>query len=258
MNFQPRIISVQSAKGGVGCSLIASNLAIALLYETKKPVCLVELDVIHGGCQAGLFNIEPDISKNKNIKALIEQGKITKEGFLKNIIKHKTGLNILSAETSEELESLSTRQVIDILSTAGSIYENIVVDLAQPYISEELITTFDFSSLVALVMTPDIITFEHTQKYLELMQNLNFPASKFQLVLNMAGISTTELDLNTIQSYMNRKVYGKIPFDVQNVMTSINTGIPVMENALNVQPSLTTTSITSMMKLQNRAILEFS
>lgn len=258
MSIQPRIISVQSAKGGVGCSIIASNLAIALLYETRKPVCLIELDAVHGGCQSALFNIDSEVSKSKNITNLIEAGTITKETFLKNIIKHKTGLNILSAETLEELESLTTQEVIDILSTAGSIYENIVVDLAQPYISEELITTFDFSSIVCLVMNPDIITFEHTQKFLNLMHSLNFPAAKFQLVLNMAGISETELDINAIQSYMGRKIYGKIPYDVENVMTSINTGIPIIQNAPKSQQSSQTGSLASVMKFQSVSNLEIT
>jgi pilus assembly protein CpaF len=258
MNAHPRIIVVQSAKGGVGCSVIAGNLAIALTYETKKPVCLLELDVIHGGCQAGLLNIEPGISKVKNLKNLVQE-KISKESFLKNIIKHKTGLNLLSAETSEELESLSTAQVIEILATCGSIYENIVVDLAQPYISEELITTFDFSSIVCMVMTPDIITFEHTQKFLDLMKDLTFPSTRFQIVLNMAGISSTEIDLNTIQSYMKKKVYGRIPYDVENIMTSINTGVPILQNASNIQQNPQQTgSLVSMMKLQNTKNLDIS
>jgi pilus assembly protein CpaF len=236
MNAHPRIIVVQSAKGGVGCSVIACNLAISMTLETKRPVCLLELDVIHGGCQAGLLNIEPEVSKAKNLKNLV-RGKATRESFLNNIIKHKTGLHLLSAETSEELESLSTAQVIEVLTAAGSIYENIVVDLAQPYISEELITAFDFASIVCLVMTPDIITFEHTQKFLELMKDLSYPAAKFQPVLNMAGISATEIDLATIQSYMKKKVLGRIPYDIENVMTSINTGVPIVQNSRHLELS---------------------
>ena len=232
MSGQPRIIGVQSAKGGVGCSVIANNLAISLVYETKKPVCLIELDVIRGGCQAGLLNIAHEVSKQKNVKELLSS-EVTKESFMKNLIKHKTGVNLLSADTSEELESLSTQQVISILSTAGSIFENIVVDLAQPFISEELITTFDFASSVYMILNPDIVTFEHTQKFLDLMKDLSFPSSKFQMILNMTGISSTELDLNTIQSYMGRKVLSKIPYSIENFITSVNTGVPLLQSGVN-------------------------
>lgn len=233
MSSHTRIIAVQSAKGGVGCSVTANNLAISMVYETKKPVCLIELDVIRGGCQAGLLNIDHEQSKQKNIRTLFEQGPVTRETFIKSLIKHKTGLNILSANTSEELESLTTQQVIDILSTAGTVFENIVVDLAQPFISEELMTTFDFASSVFMVLTPDIITFEHSQKFLDLMKDLNFPASKFQMVLNMSGISSTELDINTIQSYMGRKVLAKIPYHIDNFITSVNTGVPLLQSGVN-------------------------
>lgn len=235
MSFYPRIVTIQSAKGGVGCSVVAANTALGMVYETKKPVCLIEFDVIHGGCQAGLFNIEPEVSKVRNIRTLFESGKVTRETFLKNVIKHKTGVSILSAETAEELESLSTRQVIDILSIAGSIFENIVIDLAQPYISEELITTFDFSSVVGLVITPDIVTFEHTQKFLELMKDLNFPSSKFQVLLNMFGSSKAELEANTLESYLERKFFAKLPYDHTSTLTGINTGVPVLQNNFNTE-----------------------
>ncbi|MFN4149610.1 MAG: hypothetical protein ACK4IX_01605, partial [Candidatus Sericytochromatia bacterium] len=42
MSFYPRIVTIQSAKGGVGCSVIAANTALGMVYETKKPVCLIE------------------------------------------------------------------------------------------------------------------------------------------------------------------------------------------------------------------------
>lgn len=239
MSFYPRIVTIQSAKGGVGSSVIASNLALAMTYETKKPTCLIEFDLIHGGCQAGLFNIEPEVAKSKNLNTLFGRGTITRETFLKSIVKHKTGVCILSSETAEELESLSTRQVIEVLSMAGTIFENIVIDLAQPYISEELITTFDFSSTVFLPITPDIVTFEHTQKFLELMKDLNFPASKFQILLNMAGASSSELDLATVESYMDRKAFARIPYDLSHILASINTGVPVLQGSVNLEISRT-------------------
>jgi len=229
MNFSPRIITVQSAKGGVGSSIIASNLAIALKFLSKENVCLIDFDIVHGGSQASLFNIDPEVSKKNNIKNLVTNGEITPERFLENLIKHKTGIHILSSETAQDLDSISTRDVVSILSSAGNLFENIVIDLSQPYISEELITSFDFSSIICLIMTPDVITFENTQRFLELMQDLSFPSQKFQLVVNKIGISNTELDFNTIESYMGRKIYSQLPFDINRLLASINTGIPLLE-----------------------------
>lgn len=246
MNSHSRIIVIQSAKGGVGCSVIASNISIAIATQTRKPVALLEFDVIRGGCQAGLFNIDPEVSKEKNLRKIIDSGKFDEDTFVNNLINHKTGVSILSCETAEELESLSSEEVCNILSLAGSVFENVVVDLSQPYISEELITTFDFASVVGMVLTPDIVAFEHTQKFLELMHNLNFASSKFQLFLNMTGISKTELDISVIESYMEKKVFSKIPYDVEAFMTSVNTGIPVVQNSPSMQQ---TGSLTSMLKM---------
>lgn len=69
MGLNPRIITFQSAKGGVGCSVLACNTAMAIAYETKKPVCLLEFDVIHGGCQSVLMNFDSRIIKNQKSKS---------------------------------------------------------------------------------------------------------------------------------------------------------------------------------------------
>lgn len=245
-----RIIVVQSAKGGVGASVIASNLSITLSYITKKPVLLTEFDTIHGGSQVSLLNIESEIAKSKNINRFLNSGNINQNSLLDNIIKHKSGVYLLSSETTEELESLSTYDIINILSVAGSYFENIVVDLSQPYISEELITAFDFASAVCVAMTPDIICFEHTQKFLELMNNLNFSSSKFQIMLNMTGISNTEIDTESIESYLGKEILGNIPYDSNSFISSVNLGIPIMQNASSFFYNQTGT-LSSLMKLPN-------
>ncbi|GIW23093.1 MAG: hypothetical protein KatS3mg068_2100 [Candidatus Sericytochromatia bacterium] len=150
----------------------------------------------------------------------------------------------------KNLESLSTNDVINILSIAGSYFENIVVDLSQPYISEELITSFDFASVVCLVMTPDIVCFEHTQKFLELMNDLNFSSSKFQIILNMTGISNTEIDVESIESYLGKELLGNIPYDSNSFISSVNLGIPIMQNASNLFYNQTGT-LSSLIKLPN-------
>jgi len=245
-----RIIVVQSAKGGVGASVITSNLAITLGYITKKPVLLTEFDTIHGGSQVSLLNIDIKTAKFKNINKFLNSGKITQNTLLDNIIKHKTGIYLLSSETTEELESLSTLDVINILSIAGSYFENIVVDLSQPYISEELITSFDFASVVCLVMTPDIVCYEHTQKFLELMNDLNFSSSKFELILNMTGVSSTEIDADSIKEHLGKDILGSIPYDNNSFVSSVNLGIPIMQNASSFFSNQSGT-LSSLIKLPN-------
>src|SRR5690606_19990315 len=43
-----RIVAVYSPKGGVGCTTIAANLAVALRAVTRKPVILVDGDLRFG------------------------------------------------------------------------------------------------------------------------------------------------------------------------------------------------------------------
>ena len=62
-----RVISVFGAKGGVGQTLVATNLAVALQGEIHKPVALIDLNLDAGDEVALLFNLSEKKSSRRDL-----------------------------------------------------------------------------------------------------------------------------------------------------------------------------------------------
>ena len=59
MSTLSRLVTVFGAKGGVGRSVLAANLAVALAGKNKAPTALVDLDWLAGGALASFLDLEP-------------------------------------------------------------------------------------------------------------------------------------------------------------------------------------------------------
>lgn len=53
-----RLLVVFGTKGGVGKTVVATNIAASLAMRLKKPVCLIDLDVMAVGDVAKMLNID--------------------------------------------------------------------------------------------------------------------------------------------------------------------------------------------------------
>jgi len=230
MSQKIRIISFIGSKGGVGTSVIANNTAIGLAIQTRAPILLMDMDTIRGGVQSSLLDLEP----SQTLKDLILSG-ISIKTIQSVVQKHRTNVHVLPAPPPMEGISLKNVQVAELFSQSALEYQNIVIDLANPIISEELIACLDFSTLIFLVITPDITSIQQSRTFFKQMHGMHFGVDKFYPLLNMAGLSD-DIMVEDIAEILGRQVEYKIPND-SAVITSINRGIPLMQN--NASPSFT-------------------
>ena len=224
MSQKVRIISFIGSKGGVGTSVIANNISLGIAIQTRAPMLLIDMDPIKGGTQASLMDIEP----SKTLKDLVASG-ITLKNLQSVIQQHKSNVHLLSAFPPMEEMTLNNAQVADIFSNSAIDYQNIVLDLAIPYINEEMIACLDFSSMVFIVLTPDITSIQQARIFLKKMQEMHFPADKFHLLLNMYTLSD-EITVEDISDILGKSVSSRISYDPA-VITSINRGIPLMQSS---------------------------
>lgn len=223
MSQKVRIVSFIGSKGGVGTSVIANNTAIGLAIQTRVPILLIDMDLIKGGAQASLLDMEP----TQTLKDLLLTG-ISIKTIQSVVQKHRSNVHLLSAPSAMETINVKSPQIADIFSQSAIEYQNIVIDLAIPIISEELIACIDFSSVVFLVMTPDITSIQQSRSFFKQMHEMHFGVNKFYPLFNMAGLSE-DIMAEDISEILGRPVEYKIPYD-SAVITSINRGIPLLQN----------------------------
>jgi Flp pilus assembly CpaE family ATPase len=128
------VIAVAQARGGVGATTVAVNLALELAgrpagllrKSTSARVALVDLDVQFGN--AGIFL---DVEDNGGFTKLVESRDPPDAQFLRGImVHHPSGLDILSAPSAvAPLNLVSPELMASLFDVLRHEYDHVIVDL---------------------------------------------------------------------------------------------------------------------------------
>lgn len=187
------LITVFSTKGGVGKSLVATNLAAALA-DLGRRVCLVDLDV-HSGDVAIMLQLTPSHQLNDLVAfaGVIDEGAVTSL-----LTEHSAGLSVVAAPIKiDGPDQASPEDVAQLLERLKEMFEVVVVDTTGIF-DDHALVSLDRSDTVVLVGTLDIPALKSLKLAIGTLDLLNFPREKWRLVLNRAdakvGLSVKEFE----------------------------------------------------------------
>lgn len=219
---QARVVSVFSTKGGVGKSVIASNLAAVMAAEQGKSVALLDLDLEFGD-DALMLGLEPTRTIYDAVQAFDRLDAQLLEGFMS---VHSSGARVLLAPTlPEHAESITAARVAKIISLARELADVVIID-TPGRMDETVLTAIDKSDLVLAVATMDLPSIKNTKVSLAKLRQLGYRNGLVSLVLNRAD-SKVFLDPSEVENAVGGKVLVKIPSD-RRVPRSVNRGVPVV------------------------------
>jgi pilus assembly protein CpaE len=180
------IISIFGVKGGVGKTTLATNLAVALAQETSASVALVDLDVPFGDV-ALMLDIQPD----QDIMDALDDSVVEElERLQKILVRTPHGVHVLAAPLApDDAATLDSRKVGRLLSRLAALHQFVLVDTPVG-LTELTAAALDVAELGLLVTTPEVAALRRTHACLRLLQGLEFPTNKLQLVLNRESSKT--------------------------------------------------------------------
>ncbi len=217
-----KIIVVYSPRGGVGRTMVSTNLALALQTE-DTPTIIVDA-ALQFGDVAACLNLQ---TRNSLIDLVDQVGELDTELVDRISVHHPSGLKVIAAPARpEQAEAVQGPQVSKVLRFLATMFHYVVVDTSSA-LNESTIGAIDSSDIVVLIGAPDLPTIKNLRIFFELSEALNLTPQKIVLIMNRMdkryGISAEK-----VADLLKQPILAQIPLDDRVVPLSTNNGEPLI------------------------------
>ena len=218
-----RIITITSAKGGSGKTVLATNLALLLNRIPDSKVCLVDADLQFGDVCL-VLQLEPRFTM---VNAAHELHHLDGELLDSLLTEHPSGLKVLAAPLEPAFaDDITTAGLMQMLDVLRSGYDYVVVDTAS-MLDELILSLVEKSDDILMLVDMDLPSVKNAKLALETLRLLKFSTANVQLVMNRSN-SKAKLDNKEIEGALKMGISAAIPSDAM-VAASVNEGRPVVE-----------------------------
>lgn len=216
-----QIIALFSPQGGVGCTTLATNLAIAARLNSNKKVALMDCNLQFG--DVGLFL---NLQSGKTIVDLVSMIDDLDPELVEDVmLPHSSGIRVLLAPLRPEMADLVTADhVRRILTTMQQAFDLIFVD-TWPFLHEITLTVMDMCDRLLLVLSPEIPPVKNAKLFFEVMEAMQFPTERLALVLNRVD-SRGGINPRDIEMSIQHSLTAQIVADWRLASHAVNHGVP--------------------------------
>lgn len=220
------LVAVYSAKGGLGTSTVAVNLAAALAHEQPAArVALVDFVVVGGDVRVML-----DLKPSYDIGDLVlKVDRIDGELLSSLMTSGPAGMFILPSSDRPEVQDLIEGAAASaILSQLRAHFHYVVLDL-EHYLGERTIGALDAADRIVLVTQLSVPALRSTQRTLDLFNRLGYPPAKVHVVVNRSN-AESPLTIGDAETVLGRPISAKLPNDFSVCADAMTKGVPVVEH----------------------------
>ncbi|MBI3968877.1 MAG: response regulator [Chloroflexi bacterium] len=219
--YDGKIVTVYSPKGGVGCTTVATNIAVALARRHQKRVLLIDLDLSFGDV-ALLLNLTAERGLADAVGLWRDRDVSTLEELIQNSVH---GIRVLMAPPRPEAaEPITVDMVRWLLEEVHSRYDYIVCD-TRCTLDDITLAALDLADQIVLLMTLEVPAIKDTKLFLEVCQLLGYPEQKISLVVNRAD-SSGGIRLSDVENGLAFKASATIVSEGRLTTFALNQGVP--------------------------------
>jgi pilus assembly protein CpaE len=222
-----QIINVMGAKGGVGTTTVAVNLAM-ILAEKKKAgsVALVDLNTVFG--EIALFlSVTPTYHWGNIAKNV---GRIDSTFLLNAMAKHPSGVYILPSPSYLNGHQPATPEIMSrILATMKRTFDFIIVDGGHQNLDGTALKVIEMADKVFLITLLNLPCLRNTSNLLKSLASVGVAdKERVRLVINRY-LKKSDITLKEAQENVHAEIFWCIPNDYKTTMSAINRGKPLHE-----------------------------
>ena len=224
-----RVIVFYGAKGGVGCTTLAINTAIALAAEHKRRVALVDANLQFGDLRVFL-DLKLDTASIVNA---ISEPELDADLLRRLVVNHASGVDLLLAPAAPEQADVvmeshrsSPESLSHLVELMRGLYDYTVIDASRS-LDDITIHLFDEADVVYVILTADLSCLKNVQLVLKTMTELGYARDKVQLVLNRSN-AFTGINIANAESVLGRPISHKVINEYRGAIGALNSGAPFM------------------------------
>ena len=222
-----RLIAVVGARGGVGATTIATNLAWTLAHEHDMRVALVDLDLFFGTCGLAL-----DLELGRGFREALENPARIDSLFIERAMVRE-GENLFVLSTEEALDgafSFDPSALTSLIENLRRDFQCVIFDFPR-FAARRQAHVLTPPSAIVIVSDASLAGMRDTMRLSALLKKTAANAD-VTVVMNRVGASRTgELGRGEFEKGAETKVDQIIPIDVKAFAASVASGKPVVKVA---------------------------
>lgn len=208
------VITIFGAKGGIGRTMLACNLAVALALHCHQRTALIDLDLQFGDVGL-LLNIPPQ----RTVADLVSGEKLDADLLGGYLSRHDSGLMVLPAPTrpedGEKVQAADVRRILQLLARS---YDYVIVDTPRA-LNDNVIAALDSSTQVHFVASDQLACLKSTRLCLDMMSEWQYGEEKVKLVVNQAHHGAG-LPAEEARKAVDYPILWKVPYDGELVASN--------------------------------------
>lgn len=216
-----KVVTIFSAKGGVGKTTFSTNLS-SYLASTGAKVLVVDLDLAFGDVGISLQMLP----QNSIVDLVGMAGHLDEQGLESVVTRHESGLDAACAPSEpSDADRIPGTLISELLRVAKRSYDFVVVD-TPPAFTEHVLAAFDNSDLLVLIATLDIPAVKNLRLTLDTLDLLGSPKEDRVVVLNRSD-AKVGLRTEDVVTAIRQEIAVLVP-NSQSVPASVNRGVPIV------------------------------
>ncbi len=217
------VFAVIGAKGGVGATTVAVNLAQALAQGSAE-VLFIDLNLSTGDTGT-FFAVEPRFTV---LEALENTHRLDEVFFRSLVVRMSPSLDLLpvSPRAAPATGPLDLPKVRTLVDFAARYYRFVVLDV--PRTEFALVDALDAATAIFVVVNQELPTVRNAQRLIARLRQ-RYGGDRIGVLVNRAD-RQSEIAPEDVQKALNARILYSFPSDYRQAIASLNKGQPVAKS----------------------------
>jgi pilus assembly protein CpaE len=214
-----QVFAFVGAKGGVGTTTVAVNVAAAVAQTNPGEVLLIDLHLTTGDASVFL-GAEPTFSV---VDALDNTHRLDEAFFRTLVIRTKAGVDLLASSGRALAGPVDTRRVRSLIEFAASHYQFVVLDV--PRSDAMMVDALESAGRIVIVVNQELATVRNASRVTTALRR-RYGDHRVSVVVSRAD-SLAEIAREDVERAVGSAVEQTFPSDYRRAQHASNKGRPI-------------------------------